>query len=119
MATWQVQFHLVPRAALSAPARPHSAEELGAASWWRGAALPPNFRDGLDAMLSRRKSADPTLERWGEENADRIDVWSDGGRPARILVHVDVRRADAKFAAGLLLFVRAIGAVLVRDDGMV
>jgi cysteine synthase len=30
---------------------------------------------------------------------------------------VDVRRPDAKFAAGLITFARAAGAALVRADG--
>jgi hypothetical protein len=111
MAAWQVDFYMIPRAALQKATRRFSDD------WWTEASLPPNYRERLDAFVARASTTLPDAEVWGTLDGDRVDVWSVDGRPVRVHVHVDVRRADSKFAAGLITFARAAGAVLVRTDG--
>ncbi|HET7457847.1 MAG TPA: hypothetical protein VFJ74_09340 [Gemmatimonadaceae bacterium] len=119
MALWQTDFFVVPKRALAAAPAPLTADALDAASWWAGAALPADYRERLDAAAPRVASSSPEIEAWGADDGNRVEVWREQGRVARVRARVDVRRLDAKFAAGLLTFVRAADAVLVRADGRV
>jgi hypothetical protein len=89
---------------------------LETVAWWAGAALPPDYRARFNAMTSPAESS-PDLETWGAEDSNRVEVRLVDGRPIRVRARVDVRRPDAKFAAGLITFARAAGAALVRADG--
>ena len=118
MATWQADFFVVPRRALAA-GPPLTAGALDATPWWAGVALPADYRERLGATAPRAPSRSPELEAWGAEDGNRVEVWSEAGRITSVRARVDVRRPDAKFAAGLLTFVRAADAALVRADGLV
>ena len=71
------------------------------------------------ATLPTKRSVRVERGRWGEEDGNRVDVWSADGEVSTVTARVDVRRLDSKFGAALLAFVRAIGAVLIRQDGLV
>jgi hypothetical protein len=123
MALWHVDFHLVPRRAVSAPDKIAPAA-FDSRNWWAADAFPSDYRARLDQVAPRAQSSSASLpgvilESWGNEDENRIDVWSEGGRVQRVTVRVDVRRLDSKFGASLLHFVRTSGAMLMRGDGLV
>ena len=119
MAVWQVDFHIVPLRALATAAQPLTPATLDDAQWWKRANFPRDYKARLGGVAVLGKSPRAELERWGEEDGNRIDVWSADGEVSTVTARVDVRRLDSKFGAALLAFVRAIGAVLVRQDGLV
>ena len=80
---------------------------------------PAGYREWLDATAIPDRLPTPGLEAWGDAEGNRVEVSSAAGRVTGVRVLVDVRRLDAKFAAGLLTFVRAADAALVRADGLV
>lgn len=119
MAEWQVNFHVVPKRALAAHPTTISRAMLDAGDWWAGGALPADYRERLAAIAPPDRSPAPGVEAWGPEDGNRIEVASDAGRTVSVRARFDARRPDAKFAAGLITFVRIAGAALVRDDGWV
>jgi hypothetical protein len=119
MAAWHTEFHVVPKRVLAAAAPPLTADVLESVEWWAGVALPTDYRERLGAAAPPALSASPGLEVWGGEDGNRIEVRSAAGSATSVRARLDVRQPDAKFAAGLLLFVRASNATLVRADGWV
>ena len=119
MAAWQVDFYLVPRAAIGAAATALTPGELDSTDWWGVATFPSDYQRRLDAVASRGQSWTAQLETWGREDGNRIDVASEDGRVQSVIVRVDVRRLDSKFGAALIEFVRKLGALLVRRDGLI
>ncbi|HEY2067470.1 MAG TPA: hypothetical protein VGG84_16055 [Gemmatimonadaceae bacterium] len=119
MATWQVDFHLVPRRALVVAARPLTPAVLDDTDWWASAALPADYARRLGAVAPAAPSVRAELETWGLDEGNRVDVRSRTGRVSSVTVRVDVRRLDSKFGAALLVFVRAADALLVRRDGLI
>jgi hypothetical protein len=117
-AAWQVGFYIVPRNALTTAARPSQAT-WDDTDWWRTSVVPADYRRRLDGVAARGQSKDPDVEIWGREDGNRVDVRSAGGAVRSVQASVDVRRLDSKFGAALIAFVRAIGAVLIRRDGVV
>lgn len=118
MAVWQVDFVLIPRRALATtPRLPLS--ELLETDWWNSARLPSHHERQLEAIIPSGSSWTTDLQTWGTEDGNRIDLWLDQGRPARMVARVDVRHLDAAFGAKLLQFARMADAVLVRRDGLV
>jgi len=119
MAVWQVDFHVVPRRAVTAAGHLLTSAVLHDTNWWAGASFPADYATRLATVVSAARSARADLETWGREDGNRVDVWSDGGGVTRVKVRVDVRRLDSKFGAALIGFVRTADAVLVRSDGLV
>jgi hypothetical protein len=117
MTAWQVEFYIIPKRALMTAPSPIPPAMLESVAWWAGVPLPPDHRARLDAMASPSRSPAAEYEIWGAADANCVEVWSDAGRPVRLRARVDVRRPDAKFAAGLITLARAAGAALVREDG--
>ncbi|HEX9483573.1 MAG TPA: hypothetical protein VF929_03295 [Gemmatimonadaceae bacterium] len=117
MASWQVEFHVVPRRALDG-GQSLTPAILENTAWWTSATFPPDYRRRLSSVAELARSSTTDLERWGIEDGDRVDVWSVDGQVSRVTVSVDVRRLNSTFGAALLAFVRAAGAVLVRNDGV-
>src|SRR5260221_774114 len=115
MASWQVEFHLVPRRALDG-GQSLTPAILEHTAWWTSATFPPDYRRRLSSVAELARSSSTDLERWGLEDGDRVDVWSVDGQVSRVTVSVDVRRLNSTFGAALLAFVRAAGALLVRND---
>jgi hypothetical protein len=118
MAVWQVEFAIVPRRALAAKPRVALPQVMDA-DWWSTEHLPSGYAQRLAAIVPLGSSGATELETWGEEDGNRVDVWSENGKATRMTARVDVRRLDARFGAMLLQFARTAGAVLVRRDGLV
>jgi hypothetical protein len=87
--------------------------------WWSTERLPSGFSQQLAAIVPVGSSPTAELQTWGQKDGNRVDVWFDNGKPAKLIARVDVRRLDAKFGAMLLQFARIADAVLVRHDGLV
>lgn len=117
MADWQVHFSVVPRRALAA--RVATQPRVTDAEAWAADALPADYQRKLGAVVAPEPSAGGTVQVWGPEDGNRVEVWSVDGRATTVTAHVDVRRLDARFGAMLLQFVRTANAVLVRRDGLV
>lgn len=118
MAVWQVEFAIVPRRGLATkPSVPLA--QLVDTAWWTAERLPEGYSQQLAAVAPVGPSSGPELQTWGDEEGNRVDVWSKNGKPMRITARVDVRRLDARFGAMLLQFARIADAVLVRRDGLV
>jgi hypothetical protein len=117
MASWQVEFFIIPRRALESSPSPIPAQMLDSVAWWAGVSLPPDFRARLGATAVPAASSTADLESWGAADGNYVEVALEAGRPVRVRARVDVRQPDAKFAAGLITFTRTAGAALVRADG--
>jgi hypothetical protein len=120
MAVWQVEFALVPRRALGTMPQV-GATQIMDTHWWSTATLPAGYVHQLAAIapLAPPPPRPAELQTWGNEDGNRIDVWSENGKATRMIARIDVRHLDAKFGALLLQFARSAGAVLVRQDGLV
>ena len=118
MAVWQVEFAIVPRRVLAVRTRVALSQLLDN-DWWGTERLPVGYTQQLAAIAPLGSSRAAELQTWGEEDGNRIDVWFENGKPARMTARVDVRRLDARFGAMLLQFARVADAVLVRRDGLV
>lgn len=118
MAVWQVEFAIVPRRALAAKPRV-ALSQIVDADWWSAERLPAGYSNELAAVAAPGASSAIEHQMWGEENGNRVDVWSERGRPVRMTTRIDVRRLDARFGAMLLKFAKIADAVLVRRDGLV
>lgn len=118
MAVWQVDFAIVPRRALAAQPRV-GLPQLMDTDWWSTERLPSGYAQQLAAIAPPGSSRTTELQTWGEQDGNRVDVWSENGKPVRMTARVDVRRPDARFGAMLLQFARVADAVLIRRDGLV
>jgi hypothetical protein len=118
MASWQVEFAIVPRRALAArPSIP--LPKLMETDWWSSELLPAGYSQQLAAIAAPGSSPAAERQSWGPEEGNRVEVWFDKGRATRMTARIDVRRLDAKFGAMLLQFARVADAVLIRQDGLV
>lgn len=110
MATWQFDFHLLPSAAVSDFYRgtpltiPHA--DFDNHAWWKGVATPPNLRADLGKLLPSLRSWSPSLEQWGLEEGNRIDVMWDSGAIVNFFVRIDVRDVSHVFLVKLLELIR-------------
>lgn len=118
MAVWQVEFAIVPRRALATKARV-SLPKIMDTDWWGAESLLPGYAKQLAAIAPLASSSAAELQTWGEEDGNRVDVWSENGKATRMTARLDVRRLDSRFGAMLLQFTRIANAVLVRRDGLV
>jgi hypothetical protein len=118
MAVWQVEFAIVPRRALATKARV-PLPELMDTVWWSSEQLPPSYAKQLATIAPPGSSSAAEHQTWGDQDGNRVDVWSENGKATRMIARVDVRRLDARFGAMLLQFARVADAVLVRGDGLV
>jgi hypothetical protein len=118
MAVWQVEFAIVPRRALATKPRV-ALPRIMDTDWWSGEHLPFEYSKQLAAVAPSGASSAAELQTWGTEDGNRIDLWSENGKPVRMSARIDVRRLDAKFGAMLIQFARVANAVLVRRDGLV
>jgi hypothetical protein len=118
MAVWQVDFAIVPRRALATTPRVPLSQILDK-DWWTDERLPSGYSQHLAAIAPAGSSWTTDLQTWGQQDGNRVDVWFDNGRAARMIARVDVQHLDAKFGAMLLRFARIADAVLVRSDGLV
>ena len=62
----------------------------------------PDYRARLSALLSAGRPWAPELEMWGEEDGNRIDVWTaPRTEGAEALLRIDMRNYDSACAARL------------------
>ena len=94
MAAWQATFEFVPT---------------------RG--FPADYRTQLARLAPHTASWSADLEWWGTEDGNRVDVWSEGGRPVEGLVRIDLRAPDAAFVAGVVAFAAGAGFRLRTAGG--
>ena len=87
--------------------------------WWSAERLPAGYSQQLAAIAAPGSSPTAELQTRGDEDGNRVDVWSVNGKATRMTARVDVRRLDARFSAMLLQFARVADSVLVRRDGLV
>lgn len=118
MAVWQVEFAVVPRRALAGKPRVELTQIMDA-DWWSAERLPAGYSQQLAAVAPPGSSRAAELQTWGHDDGNRVDLWSENGKPMRMTARVDVRRLDARFGAMLLQFARVADAVLIRRDGLV
>jgi hypothetical protein len=118
MAVWQVEFVIVPRRALTT-SPPVPLSQIMEGNCWSTEILPSGYARQLAAIAAPGPSRGAEVQTWGDEDGNRVDVWSENGKATRITARVDVRRLDAKFGAMLLQFARVADALLVRRDGLV
>lgn len=118
MAVWQVEFAVVPRRALTTTPRVPASRALET-DWWSRERFPSGYSQQLAAFAAAGSASTAERQTWGEADGNRVDVWFEHGRAARMVARVDVRRLDAKFAAMLLQFARIADAVFIRADGLV
>jgi hypothetical protein len=118
MALWQVEFTFVPRRALATAPRISLAQVLDT-DWWSAERLPSGHERQLGGIAPSGASSNADVQTWGEEDGNRIDLWLENGKPARMIARVDVRHLDSAFGAKLLQFARIADALLVRRDGLV
>ena len=118
MAVWQVEFAIVPRRALAAKPRLELPLIMDT-DWWSTERLPAGYSQHLAAVAPLGSFKQAELQTWGEAESNRVDVWSENGKPIRMTARVDVRRLDARFGAMLLQFAKLANAVFVRGVGLV
>ena len=118
MAAWQVEFAIVPRRVLTGKARLALPQLIGT-SWWGSEGLPADYSRQLAAVAPLGSAGSTELQTWGDADGNRVDVFYENGKAARMTARVDVRRLDARFGAMLLQFARVANAVLVREDGLI
>lgn len=118
MAVWQVEFAVIPRHAFAGTGRMPLLQLLET-KWWSAQHLPTGHERQLGAIAPFGTASSSEVQTWGEEDGNRIDLWLENGKPARMTARVDVRRLDATFGAKLLQFARTADALLVRGDGLV
>jgi hypothetical protein len=119
MAAWQVIFHVVPHRAMATAPRVLDAGIVATTDWWGAGTAPRELRDRLGVLVGPPTRTTPSVESWGTADGNGVDVHLAGGRIARVIAHVDVRKLDPKFGAALLGLARSMQSVLVRADGWV
>ena len=101
MALWQLKIEVIPSERVHGRSQIDAAE-FDDALWWSDRQPPPDFRDRLASLLRPTKSWHERLLWFGDEQADRIDVWLEADRVESVGVRVDCREANAPFVRGLL-----------------
>jgi hypothetical protein len=101
VATWQFDFHLVPRTNIErrfdgVPVT-LSKEDYDQTNWWNGTDLLHEFEVSLSALLPKGHSWDPQQATWGAEDGDRFDVLREGHQIAEVYGRLDVRNLSLAF----------------------
>lgn len=119
MATWQYSFRLVPKAVLEGegilPSRLPESEAASLPIWPDSPAL-QLLRSRLDQVLGRGPAWHEDLEVWGEEQGNRIDVWTDSGSVAELIIRVDVRKDVRPFLAQVVRLAQWYRLVVLTED---
>jgi hypothetical protein len=81
--------------------------------------FPIDFREHLGRIAPRLDSWDESLEMWGTEDGDRIDVWMQDQQPVEARVRFDLRTPSEPFWLGVAQFVAAAETNLLNETGLV
>ena len=95
MATWQADFRLLPT------------------DGW-----PSDYRDQLNRFLPPATTWTPSIEMWGVEDGNRIDVVLEDGQPVEGLARVDLRDWSLSFIIGLTEFARQAKLRIETESGV-
>jgi hypothetical protein len=71
------------------------------------AGFPTDFRARLGRIAPPLTSWSDDLEMWGTEEGDRVDVWTEGGRPVEARVRFDMRESSEAFCLAVCRFADA------------
>lgn len=121
MATWQFDLHCLPSDALrryyeefpSAITR----EEFEQRDWWEAVTVPHDLKDQLSTLLPSTESWSEYIQKWGEEDGNRIDLVYQNEHVADLFVRVDVRNISYVFLSGLIKLVQRNGWLMVTERG--
>jgi len=94
VAVWQATFELLP-----------------------AGKLPPDYRARFEGIAPRMPSWAAELERWGHEDGDRIDVWSEWGHPTEASVRFDLRAPNNEFVLRIVAVAVAAGLCFRAENG--
>lgn len=122
MAAWQFDFHLLP---FEAVAKRYggmpvaiSRADFEETHWWMGC-VEPDLQASFAKLLPALESWSDSVQRWGDEQGNRIDVVTEGDTLEDVFVRVDVRNISQVFLIGLLEIARRADCVLLLHDGRV
>ena len=123
MATWQFDFHFLPREAVerhfgTVPLTIRKTD-FDCVQWWKDSPPPANLSAELSKLLPKISSWSRDIEMWGEEEGDRIDVVGDRGKLSDLFVRVDVRKISSVFLIAILELARHHDWLLFTQDGRV
>ena len=101
MALWQLKIELIPTERVYGRAQIDDAE-FEQADWWSNRQPPPGYRAQLASLLPPTKSWCDRLLWYGQEEKDRIDVWTEYDRVVCVGVRIDCTKENVPFIQGLL-----------------
>jgi hypothetical protein len=119
MAVWQFDGHLLPEETIrrrygSRPVAISSAD-IDAGGWWKGIRVPADLAERLLSILPQGSSWSSSIQTWGQEDGDRIDLVWDNDELADIFLRVDVRRISYELLDKVLRLAQANRWVLWID----
>lgn len=118
MALWQVNFLVLPIDMVGDA--DHVPEALIASvagedgDGMPGFTLPPNYAATLSGILPARKSWSSSLQIWGAEDSDDIQIWWNQGKVLSIEARIDVRKLDDLLLSRILALAEKWSCVLVE-----
>ena len=119
MATWQFDFHLVPRITVE---RQYggvpvtlSKDDYDETNWWDGIDPRPNVEGDLSVFLTQGRAWDSQQLTWGTEDGDRVDVSYDGDRIAEVYGRIDMRNVSLTFIYAIVELARRHGLLVVTE----
>lgn len=121
MAAWQFDFHLIPRdsavhAGSEVPAQFQESQSRDV-NWWAGSsALVPEMRKRFSSLLPQAASWSDRIEKWGDDDGDRIDLVRDEAGIVDVFVRIDVRQLSKPFIGGLITVCRSLDCVLFTEQ---
>lgn len=110
MAIWQFDMHLLPEEAIrrrygSIPVAIAPAD-IDAGGWWKDALPPGNFTESLSKLLPQAVSWSSSINTWGYEDGNRIDLVWDDDQLMDVFVRIDVRQISYDLVEKLLRLAR-------------
>jgi hypothetical protein len=121
VATWQFDLHLLPLASIAraygVPPLIIPRSEFDGQLWWRDVDNPSTLRADISRFLPSLQSWNKTIDRWGLEDGDRIDVAWENESIASFFVRIDVRSVSQTFLVQVIELARANSWLLRIADG--
>jgi hypothetical protein len=121
MAVWQYDFHLVPKAGverhygLIPTTMPLVSVEPGL--FWTGIELTQEMRNEISRLLPSGKAWSDQIERWGQEQGTRIDLFVENEDIAEVFVRLDVRDLPQVLLINLMQIAKRHGLLVMLPDG--
>jgi hypothetical protein len=123
MSAWQFDLHCLSESAVlralgHVPAR-MSREVFEEGRWWPSDEDAEAVRAAISRLLPRGQSWTPSIEVWGEQEGDRIDLSIDEHGMRGLFVRIDVRKNSFAFLSQLVQLGRKNKWVFLASDGAV